>query len=212
MSPQQQRSVIEAFNSRTYFGGMGAFGTAETSAVGSGLLAAAPLSGPAAPFLAAAGALTTLIGNFFHPDMTKVEATNIVNKIEAEYLKPNLAAWQALPPNQKTQSAQAAAINVFNTAWNAVVQACSAPALGTAGVNCIGDRQRGSTKGYDWFKLYLDPIQNDPNAVPDSSLASAGQSISSSISSLFGGTSVASPVLPLIAGAILLYALFGMGD
>lgn len=208
MTRQQQRTV-EAFRSRSYFGGMGGLGIESdqiTNSVGSGLLAAAPLSGPAAPFLAAAGALTKLIGGLFHPDMTKVEATNIVNRIEAEYMKPNLAAWQALPANQKTQSAQAAAENVFNQAWNMVVQACSQASLGQAGVNCIGDRARGGK--VSWFSYYLDPIANDPNVIPDPSpLASAG----SFLNSLTGGSTGGGIPTPLLIGAALLIAAFMMG-
>ncbi len=207
MTLAQQRA-IEQYRFRD-LAGLGIESNQITGAVGSSLLAAAPLTGPAAPFLAAAGALTSLIGSFFHPDMTKIEATNIVNKIEAEYLKPYLAAWQALPANQKTQSAQAAAENVFHTAWNAVVQACSAPALGTAGVNCIGDRQRGSTKGYDWFALYLDPIALDTSVVPDPT-PSMDQSISTLSQSVSSATGIPTPVL-LGAGLLLLAFMLG-GD
>ena len=208
MTRQQQR-MVEAFRSRSYFGGMGDVASNQiTGAVGSGLLAAAPLSGPAAPFLAAAGALTKLIGGLFHPDMTKVEATNIVNRIEAEYMKPNLAAWQALPANHKTQSAQAAAENLFNQAWNMVIQACSQASLGQAGINCIGDRSRGGK--VDWFGYYLDPIVNDPNVIPDSSPLSSGSFLDSITSGSSTGGGIPTPLL--IGAALLLAAFFLGGD
>ena len=131
--------------------------------VGSKLAIANPLVGG---IVAGAGLLTTLIGGLFKPDLKKVEATNIVNRIESEVLQPNLRAWQNAPSQYKTPEAQQQAEQVFNQAWGAVVQGCSNPALETAGYNCIHDRERGSTKGYDWFKLYYDPIAMDKVYIP----------------------------------------------
>lgn len=131
--------------------------------VGSKLVVANPLVGG---IIAGAGLLTTLIGGLFKPDLTKIEATRIVNDIESQVLQPNLRAWQNAPFEQKTLEAQQHAEAVFNQAWGAVMQGCSNPQLGQAGYNCIHDRERGSTKGYDWFRLYYDPIANDKVYTP----------------------------------------------
>jgi hypothetical protein len=222
MTPAQHRAG-EAFMHRGYFGnpGMGATTTPPlTTVIGSGLLAAAPLTGPAAPFVALAGALTGLIGGLFKPDLTKEQATAIVNQIQSEYLQPNLNRWQSLPPNQKTQSAQVAALAVFDKAWAAVVQGCSNPALGTAGQRCISERQAGGSApwcptvtGCDWFILFRDPIANDPQVIPDpvpsvasvtGSVTGAVDSVGTSISTALGGISPLWIGVGIIAAALLL--------
>jgi hypothetical protein len=72
-------------------------------------------------------------------------------------MKPNLVAFQS---GQETQQQ---AIDNFNQGWGIVEQNCSNPQLGDAGVRCIGDRERGGK--WDWFKMYLDPIQNSQPVV-----------------------------------------------
>src|SRR4051812_38350378 len=85
-----------------------------TSAVGSGLITAGgtialiPGGQLIGGIIAGVGALTSLIGGLFQPDVTKIQATVIVDQIEAGYLKPNLAKWQSLSPEQKTPEVQAA--------------------------------------------------------------------------------------------------------
>ena len=88
-------------------------------------------------------------------------------------------------------SLQAAALNNFDTVWNALKTACSDPSLGAAGQRCISDRQQGScaykvspggwqngvyvyngpngsgSSCWNWFVGYRDPIANDPTVVPD---------------------------------------------
>ena len=200
----------------TGMGGMGISTQAITTTVGGSILAAAPFTGPAAPFVAAAGALTTLIGSLFRPDITKIEASNIVNQIEAQYLKPNLAMWNSLPADQKTESAQAAALNLFDQAWAAVKQGCGNPQLGTAGQNCITDRQQGSCHYTidgqtpvappncgNWFVWYRDPIANDPDVIPDPVLSSVG-TLSSDVSQAFQS---GSPLPLLIAAGLLVWAV-----
>src|SRR6185436_13394612 len=108
-----------------------------------GIVASVPGGQIPGAIIAGAGLLTSLIGSFFKPDLTKVEATHIVDRIELEVLKPNLAAWQALAPQQKTASVQAAALANFDNAWNAVLQGCGKPQLGSAGNACIADRSPG---------------------------------------------------------------------
>jgi hypothetical protein len=225
-----QKRAIEAYRFRD-LAGLGDERPV-TSAIGSGLLASAGILSvipggqlPAA-IIAAVGALTGLIGGFFKPDLTKEEASSIVDKIEAQTMKPLRASWQSLPAAQKTQSMQAQYLAVFDGAWNQVVQGCANPALGSAGQACTGDRAQGAchytldghTPGQppsncgNWFTWYRDVIANDPNVIPDplsgSSNSSVAESISTSLSTLFSGNSVASPMVPLlIGGALLLFAL-----
>jgi hypothetical protein len=132
------------------------------------------------------GALTSLIGGFFKPDLTKIEATHIVDSIQAQYLQPNLDAWRALSPEHKTVSAQAASLALVDYALAKVQQGCSNPALGTAGQHCISERLvRGGSApwcptvtGCDWYVLFRDPIANDPQVHPDPGiLRRAGGSI-----------------------------------
>jgi hypothetical protein len=184
-----------------------------TGAIGGGLLAAAPFAGPAAPFVALAGALTSIIGGLFKPDLTKIEATAIVNQVEAQALRPTLQQWESLTPAQKTPAAQAAALQVVDQALTAVQQGCSNPALGTAGQNCISERlvHGGSAPwcptgtGCDWVTLYRDPIANDPTV---SSQTAGGilSSAESAVSSLTGGGGTNWLPIILIAGLALAVA------
>ncbi len=88
----------------------------------------------------------------------KVATTAIVNEAEP-LLQENLEAFMK---SGKTQAEKDMAISNFNNVWSQVVMACNRPELGNPGQNCINDRKRGSTKGYDWFALYLDPILDTP--------------------------------------------------
>ena len=72
------------------------------------------------------------------------------------FLKQNLAAWQALPAEQKTLATQQQALQNFDKVWAQVVNACSNAQYGTAGQNCIGDRPGSSTH----FRYF-------PRAMPD---------------------------------------------
>lgn len=168
--------------------------------------AAAPgalaLSSLAVPLIGAAIAGVTLaIGLFMNRlgPKQKVYTTKIVNDAEP-LLQRNVAAWQA---SNKTRSEQAQAIDNFNNVWAAVVAGCSPKELGQPGQNCIADRQRGSTKGYDWFALYLDPIANDSNVNGDPSIADTLASAGAELSGVFGGSNNLIPAL-LIGGLVLL--------
>jgi hypothetical protein len=180
------------------------------------LVALGTIGGPVG---AAIGGLITvgqlLVSVFRGCGETCVEATDIVNQVEP-ILQQNLAAYLAAPV--RTASLQAAAINNFNTAWNAVVQNCNNPQLLSAGQNCIKDRQQGAcayktspggwtqnsdgtctykyngpngsgSTCWNWFVGYLLPIQNDPCVVPDSVVTSPVTSpAGSSATSLPSGT------------------------
>lgn len=228
---RQQHQIVEAFRSRSYFGGMGALGVESaqiTSAIGSGLLSAAgvvaAVPGGQLPgaIIAATGALTSLIGSFFKPDLTKIQATQIVNDIEAKVLKPMRASWQALRPEEKTASMQAYYLNIFDSAWSAIEQGCSNPSLGTAGQACIGDRAQGAchytltgqVPGQppdncgNWFTWYRDVIANDPDVHADT--VSPSSSGGSFLSSATGPGMIPTPLL--IAAALLGAFVFLGGD
>lgn len=146
-----------------------------TNAIGSGLLSAggviAAIPGGQLPgaIVAAVGAFTGLIGGLFKPDLTKIEATHIVDAIQVQ-LEQLLHGWYALPPEQKTAQNQAAFLELIDAALNKVQQGCSNPQLGTAGEHCISERlvKGGSAPwcptvtGCDWITTYRDPITNDP--------------------------------------------------
>ncbi len=103
------------------------------------------------------------------------------------------------------QSMQAAALNNFDTAWNALVQACSNPQLADPGKRCVTDRQSGAcvwkvapfgwmpngdgsysyvpsgpdgsgSTCWNWFAGFRDPIANDPTVQPDPIPGSAAAS------------------------------------
>ena len=155
-------------DSRVITGSIGA----SVQAAGKMLLAAHPLAGA---ITLAAGALISLVGSLFRPDITKIETTRIVDQIEAEVLKPLRAEWNGLPAAAKTIDAQTAALMIFDNAWAAVERGCNNPAFGDAGAHCIADRAAGAchwtidgaTPGAppdcgNWFVWYRDPIATDP--------------------------------------------------
>ena len=195
---------------------------------GSLIAAAAGAGSLAGPIGAAAGIVAGLLVQVFQGcGDTCVEATSIANQVEP-VLQQNLAAYMAEPVHY--QSLQAAYLNNFDTAWAALVQNCSNPALASAGQNCITDRQRGScayktspggwngkvytppgangsgSACWNWFVGYRDPIANDPNVVADpqsSVLSSVGISPSSTIA----GIPISNLLLPaglLIAAVLIL--------
>jgi hypothetical protein len=194
-----------SFGQEVAIGGTAA-GTAVSTAVAIGAI-----GGPLGAAIGAGiGLLTTLVGSLFQPDIKKEEATAIVNQIESQILQPNLDAWRALPDSEKTPAAQQAYLNAFDQAWRSVLKGCGNPALGSAGQNCISDRQQGGchytvagqTPGVppdcgNWFVWYRDPVANDPAVA-----ANAAANPLSSLSSLLPSGSM----LPLflIGGLVLL--------
>jgi uncharacterized protein (DUF697 family) len=201
-----------------------------TSAIGAGLVTAGgvialvPAIGPiVGGIVAAVGALTSLVGGLFAPDLTKVQATHIVDQIELQVLNPLLAQWQALTPEQKTVSAQRAALQVVDSAFASVRQGCSNPALGTAGQKCISERlvQGGTapwcptSTGCDWVTAYRVPIASDPEVHPDPVDTSAAPgSVSGTVDSAVSGVSQAlGGISPLWIGVgLIAAALFLVSD
>lgn len=209
-------------------------GTTDTQIAGGvlmtagGLIAATGVGALPGAIVTAVGALVGLVGGLFTPDLTKVQATNIVNQIELQVLKPMLASWQALPPERKTRSVQAVYLATFNDAWNNVMKACSNPALGEAGQACISDRIQnachwtvdGQTPGTpgncgNWFVWFRDPILYDPQVHDDfSPVGSVAGSVSDTFSSLFGDSTTGGggfPV-PLMVGVGLIGLALVMGS
>jgi hypothetical protein len=103
----------------------------------------------------------------------------------------------------RTNLDKTSALNIFDAVWAGLVQRCSQPGFGTAGQNCIADRQAGACKWkqtadspllkfpgepqagacWNWFSGYRDPISND-QTVDDSA---TGQ-LTSAASSLFSSS------------------------
>ena len=134
-----------------------------TSSAGGVISAASKLAGKgASPFLAIAGAVTELLGSIFSAvgvgtgcGQTCIVASDYANKAELQ-MKQNLAAWQALAPEQKTKTIQSLAVQNYDQLWDGLVRACSDPQLGTAGKRCVSDRDRNGK--YPWAVYYRDPI------------------------------------------------------
>lgn len=129
-------------------------------------------------------------------------------------LRQNCDTYFAQSP--RTTSDQQSALNVFDAVWAGLVQRCSQAGLGTAGQNCIADRQSGACKWkqtgaspwpggpavgecWNWFSAYRDPISRDTGVVSDTTAAE------SAVSSLLSGSSSGS-VLPLLLVAGLVVA------
>jgi hypothetical protein len=122
------------------------------------------LSGTLAASIPVAGAVVAvglLVYSLLHNSRglaQDAETTAAVDKGEA-YMRQNLAAWNA---SSKSNANEAQALLNFDQAWQAIVNFCSQASEGTPGQRCISERQRGGV--YDYFKLYRDPISNDPLA------------------------------------------------
>lgn len=209
------------------------------SATVSILLAMGTIGGPVGAAISGLIAVgMALVKVFGGCGQTCVQASNIANQVEP-ILKQNLDHYLSAPV--RYASLQAAAVNNFQTAWNALVQNCSNPGLQAAGQRCISDRQRSgctwkTSQGgwtqdssgwtyvppgaagsgqecWNWFVGYLDPIVNDPAVLPD---PIPGSETSAGLLNAFGvnpSTTVAGfPVADLVLPAALLLALWAVSD
>jgi len=189
------------------------------TAAGSGLITASAFTGPAAPFVALAGILTSALGSLgigVGCGNSCIEASDVVNYAEC-VMAQNLETYLGMPC-PRSQAAQAAALQVFTSAWAYIVQSCSAIG-GTGGSeqNCIAPRTRGGK--YDYWANFYDPINNDTcvsadsspvNAVtgnPASSQDEANTSAVAAVNSALGLSS--SSVLPLVLIAAVVLLLSG---
>lgn len=148
---------------------------------------------------------------------TCIETSQWANQA-APLLQQNIDAYFAIAA-PRPRSVQQSALANFDNVWNRLVQLCSQPGLGTAGKNCIGDRQSGACKWkasgppqypgqpaqgacWNWFNGYRDPIANDTQTYDDS-VTGAAAVAGGAIASAVGGTS---PLLWI--GAAVVAALF----
>jgi len=185
--------------------------------IGATVLALSPTTGPAAPFVAIAGLLTSFMTGVLHIGVgcgaTCVEATAVAQYAEC-IMHTTVNTYMNAPVHYA--SAQAAALAVFNAAWQYLTQVCNQIG-GQGGKGCIQDRQRGGK--YDQFACCYDPIANDPCVVPDptpvdvvtgatttveGAASSAVTAIEQTFSSVLGTSSSSLLIQLLIGGAILL--------
>jgi hypothetical protein len=207
-------------------------GTAIGGAVGSTTVATLVATGAVAgPVGAAIGAGIALVATLIDAlgigkgcGQTCIETSQWANQAEPLLLQ-NIQAYFAQPAPRSLSSQQAALAN-FQTVWNNLVTLCTQPNLGTAGQNCIADRQQGACKWkqtstspllaytqygepatgqcWNWWSGYHDPIANDPDVVADSQSAlaqGAADTSASVLSSLGISSSYAVPAL--IAAAVV---------
>lgn len=176
------------------------------------LFAGMSAAGPIGAGVAALIGIGVAVANLFQGcGQTCVEASNIANQL-GDQLTQNLNAYLAIPA-PRYASMQAAALNNFDTGWNALVSACSDPTLGSAGKACISDRQQGACTwkaspggwsqdangnwnytGYgpagsgnacwNYFVGMRDPIANDPTVIPDPPSTSLVDTATTTISDL----------------------------
>lgn len=193
------------------------------SGAGGMILSAAPFAGPAAPIVAIAGAVVSVAGQIIALvgwgdgcGKNCILTSDWANKAEA-LLRQNIDAYFNSPVRNK--STQETALAGFDAIWAQLAAACGQQQLGGAGQRCTGDRERGACKWkqtgqspwpggpklgecWNWFSAYRDPIANDPNVVPDSSLDLS--SASAAVDSIFGASSSSFVPMLMVAGLIFL--------
>jgi len=136
--------------------------TAVSGAASAGLLSGS-VAGPIGLAIAGVGIALSMLFSRRGPQQ-KIETTAIVNEAEP-ILRDNRDLYLAGPRDEISYQA---ALDNFDYTWGQVVKLCSDPKEGEPGQRCVTDRQRGSTKGYDWFALYRDPIAHaEPVSVAD---------------------------------------------
>jgi hypothetical protein len=154
----------------TNIGASTAIGTGSEVAGGiaAGLETVAPFTGPAAPFVAALGAIVGPIASLFKGcGVTCQKTTQIANQVAAAAGQITAAYW-AQPV--RTASMQAAAVSSLQQLYSYLIQNCQAIG-GQGGQQCIADRQPGGK--YDFQAQQIAPIQNDSAVVPDPSPVTA---------------------------------------
>ena len=204
-------------------------GTAAGGTLVSTLVATGVIAGPVGAAIGAGiGLAAMLINDLFQPNYAKIQSSNDANQIEP-VLQNNLANWLSIPTNQRYASVQAAALQVFDSAWAQYTQAVQADL--SKAPDSISDRAEGSCAYHtaqcagwngntytpngpnqstgccwNWFVGYRDPIANDPNVQPDSAASTSASSVSSG-STGASTSSGASPVLLLLAAALVVGAV-----
>ena len=135
-------------------------GAAAGKSIGGKILGAA--GGPVGlAIMGVTTAITQFLGFKKRRGARKVATTQIVDGV-APIMVDNVTVWNN---STKTVSEQQQALKNFDDLWDYVKQACGDPQMGTPGQWCINDRKRGGP--IDWFKMFRDPIANDPHVRPD---------------------------------------------
>jgi len=160
---------------------------------------------------AAVAAVTTIIEALLNTGcgQTCIVTSQWANQAAAA-LEQNVQAYMSLPAPRPYADQQAAEAN-FNNIWNKLVQLCSQSGLGTAGQNCIADRQRGACKWkvtsgpdagqcFDWFMAYYDPIATDTNVASPITATQSAVSVGAALSS---ATGIPSSLLAIAALVLL---------
>jgi len=238
MSPaEKQASAIAGATLSSAGAVAGALAASATAAGATTGLGAAIAASGIVPFIGpiiagAMLAITVLLGRGCGE--TCVVTSEWANQAE-DTIKQAVQAYFALPA-PRTQAAQNAVLGVIDAAWQGLVQRCSQAGLGTAGQNCIADRQAGACKWlqtttspllsypgepqpgqcWNWFNGYRDIVANDQTVAADISLdsgtsTSTSASTSTSTSASSGGTtSLDSKSLAYLGlGAIALVLVMG---
>lgn len=167
---------------------------AEDSAA-TALATAAAFGGPAAPFLLAAAGIAKALASLgigAGCGQTCIQATALVNQAEPLLLQ-NLQQYEAgLITAEEAQT-------TYNNIWQGLETACSA-IPGSAGQNCISDRQQGACKWnatgtpptpyspavgtcWNWYNAYYVPLTYPPMTAAPSSGGSVVSSVATSVSS-----------------------------
>lgn len=222
-------AIASGATSGLLVGAATAQGTGSTIAgIAAGTLEAiAPFTGPAAPFVAAAGALIGPIVKLFSGcGATCTQATTYANQAETA-LQELVRQYFAQPIRYR--SSQTAALAAINQVFAALQTSCSNPALGKAGQNCISQRlvasacqwkaspdsfsgctytpfgSAGSGSAcWNWVVGYYNPIANDPCVVPDPVTNAATAALSAMAGSGLGVSLSSLPGWVVPAGVLLL--------
>jgi hypothetical protein len=191
----------------------------QSIAGGAATIAGTAVAGPLGGQIGAAvGALAGGIADLFSGcGQTCTTASDYANVAQTS-LQQNITAYF------NGQISQSDALNNFNTIWSQLVSACNQPALGSAGQNCISQRQQGScyfskaaapqypgqpAAGSCWnfYNAFYSPIAND------STQPSASGNVSSSATSAVAPTTTAgggldiTPIILLGGGAVVVLML-----
>ena len=158
--------------------------------VGASIAGATAIGAIAGPIGAIAGVLVSLLASVFKGCGSSCTLTSdAANQIE-QALQQNLEAYMS---SGHTQAEQTAALANFDNTWAQLEQYCGQASFGTAGQNCISDREAGAchyetsaggwqqlngtwtyvapglqgsgSTCWNWFVGYRDPIANDPTVV-----------------------------------------------
>lgn len=167
-------------------------GSAVAGAVAGGLVAAAPFTGPAAPFLLAAASMVAPIASLFKGcGATCTQATQYANQA-SDALTNLLNLYMSQPVHYR--SAQQATLQHMDDVFSMLQRACGNPALGPAGQRCISERLvMGGTApwcptpdhtGCDWITAFRMPVANDPDVVADPEPESAANTLTNTAASV----------------------------